>query len=319
VSGTERAPLPVALARRLMGLFPLEPDPRTTSFYVASLGKEGLPPDAVERLLAESQNTYDDEKELPFLDLYYRYPVRGLLAGKTLLDIGCSVGGRSVRLAETLGVPRVYGLDILPEDIEVANRFAASRGVPGDFRAGRGEEMPFESDSIGNIVTYDAFEHVADVEAVLRECRRILEPGGHLVAVFPPFGNPFESHLLFSQLPAIHWLFSGRTLARAQRELGDSKGWPSGILSDALEPWERMPTLNGITRRSFREAVQRTGWEVVYERYCPLFTTGRRSQRNPIFRGLRRLLSPLTGVPGVREYATDRVATILRKPAGSRV
>jgi SAM-dependent methyltransferase len=299
-----------------MGLFPLEPDPRTTSFYVANLGKQGLPPDAVERLLAESQNTYEDEKELPFLDLYYRYPVRELLGGRTLLDIGCSVGGRSVRLAETLRVPRLYGLDILPEDIEVANRFAASRGVAGDFRAGRGEEMPFESDSIENIVTYDAFEHVADVEAVLRECRRILVPGGHLVAVFPPFGNPFESHLLFSQLPAIHWFFSGQTLARAQRELGDAKGWPPGILSDRLENWEKMPTLNGITHGSFQRAVARTGWEVVYVRYCPLFTTGRRSRRNPLFRALRRVLAPLTVVPGVRDYATDRIACILRKPRG---
>ena len=306
----------VALARRLMGLFPLEPDPRTTSFYVAGLGKQGLPPDAVERLLAESQNTYDDEKELPFLDLYFRYPVRELLAGRTVLDIGCSVGGRSVRLAETLRAPKVYGLDILPEDVEVANRFAASRSVAGDFRAGRGEEMPFDSDSIENIVTYDAFEHVADVEAVLRECRRILVPGGHLVAVFPPFGNPFESHLLFSQLPAIHWIFSGDTLNRAQHQLGEAKGWPPGILSETLEPWEKMPTLNGITRGSFQRAVARTGWEVVYARYCPLFTTGRRSQRNPVFRALRRLLAPLTGVPGVREYATDRIATILRKPAG---
>ena len=57
------------------------------------------------------------------------------------------------------------------------------------------------------------------------------------------------------------------------------------------------------------------GWEIVYTRYCPLFTTGRRSQRNPLFRALRQLLAPLTVVPGVREYATDRVAVILRKPA----
>lgn len=314
MSGTDRTPASVAVARSLMRFFPLEPDPRTTSFYVATLGKTGLPPDAVERLLAESQNTYDDEREIPFLDLYFRYPVRELLSGRTLLDIGCSVGGRSVRLAETLNVPRIYGLDILPEDIDVANRFAASRGVPGDFRAGRGEEMPFPSASIENIVTYDAFEHVANVEAVLTECRRILVPGGHLVAVFPPFGNPFESHLLFTQLPAIHWLFSGGTLAKAQRQVGLAKGWPPEILTDTLEPWEKMPTLNGITRRSFASAVSRTGWEVVYERSCPLFTTGRRSQRNPIFRTLRRLLSPLTAVPGIREYATDRVACILRKP-----
>jgi len=302
----------VLVAEKLMGFLPLSPDYRTTYFYVERLGGEGISEELSGLLLAEAQRAYDDERDIPFLDLYFRFPVRELLEGRSLLDLGCSIGGRSVRLAETLHVPKISGVDILPEDTDVAGRFASKRGVASDFRAGRAENLPFPPESIENIVSYDAFEHVENVEAVLRDCHRVLVPGGHVVAVFPPFGNPFESHLLFSELPALHWLFGGETLAAAQRRVAAARGWPP-ILPERLASWEKMPSLNGVTRRSFNAAVARTGWDVVYRSACPLFTTGRRARQNPVFRTLRRLLQPLVLVPGARELATDRIAVILRK------
>lgn len=304
----------VLLAEKLMRFLPLSPDPRTTFFYMERQGGK-IPEELASLLLSEAQRTYDDEREIPFLDLYYRFPVRELLRGRSLLDLGCSVGGRSVRLAETLDVPHLYGVDILAQDTDVAGQFASTKGVSGDFRAGRAENLPFSPESVDNIVSYDAFEHVEDLEAVLRDCRRVLVPGGHVVAVFPPFGNPFESHLLFTELPALHWLFSGDILAEAQRRVAASRGWPA-ILPERLASWEKMPSLNGVTRRSFHDAVAHTGWELVYERSCPLFTTGRRSQQNPVFRTLRRLLAPFVIVPGVRDLAIDRIACVLRKPVG---
>jgi ubiquinone/menaquinone biosynthesis C-methylase UbiE len=300
-----------------MGLLPIDTDPRTNFFYVAQLRDREIPPDMIELLLSESRRTYEDETEIPFLDLYFRHPVRDLLRHRSLLDLGCSVGGRSVRLAETLQISRLSGVDILPSDVEVARRFAASRGIDGDFRAGRAEALPFESETIDNIVSYDAFEHVENPEAALGECLRVLVPGGHVVAVFPPFRNPFESHLLFSEMPALHWFLSGELLAKAQRRIALSKGWSPDVLPDGLASWEKLPSLNGLSRKDFVRVVDRTACEVVYLRSCPLFTTGRRAQKNPLFRLLRQLCRPLVFVPGVREYATDRVACVLRKPQSS--
>jgi len=308
--------LSTAVARRLMRVLPLQPDPRTNFFYVARMGDEDSP-EMSELLFQESSRTYEDEAEIPFLDLYFDYPVRDLLRGKSLLDLGCSVGGRSVRLAETLQVPLLMGVDILPQDTRVAGRFAQSRGIRNDFRAGSAEKLPYESESVDNIVSYDAFEHVASPEAALAECRRVLVPGGHLAVVFPPFLNPFESHLLFSELPALHWFFSGRTLERAQRSIAAEKGWEPGVLPEGLASWEKLPSLNGLSRSGFRRAVEKTGWEVLYLRFCPLFTTGRRAQRSALFRFLRKVATPLAAVPGVRELATDRVVAVLRKPGGA--
>lgn len=305
--------LMTALTRRLMRILPLDPDPRTSFFYVAKMADEDSG-EVEELLLKEAQRAYDDEAELPFLDLYFRYPVRELLRGRTLLDLGCSVGGRSVRLAETVQAPLVMGVDILPQDTRVANRFATLRGVASDFRPGRAEALPYDSNAADNVVSYDAFEHVESPEATLAECRRVLVPGGHLVVVFPPFLNPFESHLLFTQLPALHWLFSGPTLARAQRSIALEKGWDPGVLPETLAPWEKLPSLNGLSRGGFARAVEKTGWEVLYLRFCPLFTTGRRAQSSRLFRLLRRVATPFSAVPGLRELATDRVVAILRKP-----
>lgn len=303
-----------ALARRLMRILPVEPDPRTNFFYVAAMGDE----ESVEvegLLMREAQSTYDDEVETPFLDLYFRFPVREILRGRSLLDIGCSVGGRSVRLAETVQVPILMGVDMLPQDTRVAGRFAASHGIVSDFRAGRAEALPYESETVENVISYDAFEHVENPELALAECRRVLIPGGHLVVVFPPFLNPFESHLLFSELPALHWFFPGSVLARAQRSVAFEKGWAPDILPESLAPWEKLPNLNGLSRGGFDRAVARTGWEILYHRLCPLFTTGRRAQKSAFFRLLNRVAAPFCAVPGARELTTDRVVAVLRKPA----
>ena len=66
--------------------------------------------------------------------------------------------------------------------------------------------------SFDYIVNFDVLEHVRDVEIVLKECFRVLKPDGKLLAVFPPFFQPLEAHLgMVTKMPALHWLFSGKT------------------------------------------------------------------------------------------------------------
>jgi len=70
-----------------------------------------------------------------------------------------------------------------------AGRKQITDATPLDAEHGwlAGEEMPFESDSIGTIYAYHFLEHLTKIEiiSVLRECERILVPGGVMNTVTP--------------------------------------------------------------------------------------------------------------------------------------
>ena len=85
------------------------------------------------------------------------------------LEIGVGPG----RFAETLGVE--FGLD--PALAPLA--FAKKRGVQVSQAAG--EALPYAGQSMRTVLLLFTFCFLADPSPVLRECRRVLKPGGHLV------------------------------------------------------------------------------------------------------------------------------------------
>jgi SAM-dependent methyltransferase len=91
-----------------------------------------------------------------------------LPAGR-ILDLGCGVGHSFGLLAprETVGV-----------DLDAAALAGQDREtVVADMRA-----LPFAGDSFAGLISVQSLEHVAEGDAVVREARRVLAPGG--VAVF---------------------------------------------------------------------------------------------------------------------------------------
>lgn len=105
------------------------------------------------------------------------------------LDVGCSQGAFTAVLAESAGRPCV-GVDIERHDLEVLARRTASVSV-AVADAARG--LPFRDASFATASVLDVLEHVADDVAVLAEVRRVLRPGGTVVATVP-------AHHLFSVL-----------------------------------------------------------------------------------------------------------------------
>jgi len=105
--------------------------------------------------------------------------------GAHVLEIASGSGGPARRLAELTGA-RVTGVDVDPHAVATAN--ARARGLDGrvSFQvADAAAALPFADASFGALVCVDAVNHLPDRAAVLREWRRVLEPGARAVWTDP--------------------------------------------------------------------------------------------------------------------------------------
>ena len=91
-----------------------------------------------------------------------------------LLEIGCG-GGLLLREALSSG-GIVTGLDHSEEMV----RLARERAPEAEVVLGRAEQLPFEDASFTAIAMSIVFFFLDDPTSVLRECRRVLSPGGRL-------------------------------------------------------------------------------------------------------------------------------------------
>jgi len=99
-----------------------------------------------------------------------------------LLDVGSGLGGSAVRLAEKVGCS-VIGLDLVESNVKSASAMAESRGVTERVRFYQGDAMdlPFDNNAFTMIWSLDAWAHVPDRALLLKECARVLAPGGQIV------------------------------------------------------------------------------------------------------------------------------------------
>jgi len=98
--------------------------------------------------------------------------------GERWLDIACGAGNVS-ELAAGAGA-RVTGIDISPRLIDVAKRRAQALGYAIEYRVGDAENLEVPDESCDVAVSSFGLIFAPDHDAVARELRRILVPGGRL-------------------------------------------------------------------------------------------------------------------------------------------
>lgn len=104
----------------------------------------------------------------------------------SVLDLGCGTGGTIKALR---GLARFAGLDMSP----TAARFAARRtGEP--VLCGVATDLPVRDASVDAVLALDVFEHILDDGKAAAEVRRVLKPGGALVATVPCHPALFSEH-----------------------------------------------------------------------------------------------------------------------------
>ena len=93
-----------------------------------------------------------------------------------LLDVGCGGGVLAEEFAR-LG-PRVTGIDVSAESLEVARAHARTEGLYIDYQQGTATELPFDGSSFEVVSCCDVLEHIPGWERVIAEVGRVLLPGG---------------------------------------------------------------------------------------------------------------------------------------------
>lgn len=269
-----------------------------------------------EIMYKSSRSKYQAELEKPW-DRYFEKDLRPLLAHKEVLDLGCFTGGRSVAWFQRYNLKSIAGIDVSPPYIKAAMNFAKAMAIKAHFETATAENQPFKNDTFDAILSYDVFEHVQEVSAVLNECYRVLKPGGRLFLVFPSYLHPTEHHLdLVTKMPAIHYLFSAKTLVSAYHEICQERGPNSDWYKRGtpnLEQWEKGNTLNGTTLARFRKLLKLNNWNITFHGKQPVGYFLRTTTNSRIFKLMSKISTLLIQFPILEDFLINRIVYILQK------
>jgi ubiquinone/menaquinone biosynthesis C-methylase UbiE len=206
-----------------------------------------------------------------FSDHYYETPDRicSFLAsdglsfdGLTVADIGSGDGIIDLGLARSASPAKLVGYDVKPVDVKSLCQAAEEAGVssvlPDNLEFARcGEErLPAHDGKFDAVISWSAFEHIANPAAVLREMRRVLRPTGFMfLQVWPFYYSAFGGHL-------DDWLGEFEHLVLTDDEIAERV-----LKSDSDPRWaayklEEFRQLNRITVNELMGAIQDAGFDI---------------------------------------------------------
>jgi ubiquinone/menaquinone biosynthesis C-methylase UbiE len=102
------------------------------------------------------------------------------------LEIGAGTGFFSLNLRQAGVLSEVSVSDISPGMVEAAKANGRRLGFEVAGRVGDAEHLPYGDGEFDLVVGHAVIHHIPDVELALRECLRVLRPGGRLVIAGEP-------------------------------------------------------------------------------------------------------------------------------------
>ncbi len=101
--------------------------------------------------------------------------------GQHLLEVGCGIGTDLLRFAK--GGACVTGVDLSTQAIELAKTNFALHEMAqtASFQIQNGEALSFEDNTFDVVYGHGVLQYTADPEQMIRECHRVLKPGGQAI------------------------------------------------------------------------------------------------------------------------------------------
>ncbi|MEL6228646.1 MAG: methyltransferase domain-containing protein [Cyanobacteria bacterium J06627_3] len=122
---------------------------------------------------------------------------------ENILDVGCGIGGSTLYLASKYRATAT-GITLSPVQAARATARAETAGLGEHvrFQVADALAMPFADDSFDLVWSLESGEHMPDKGQFLRECCRVLKPGGRLIVATwchrtanPPLTAQEQDHL----------------------------------------------------------------------------------------------------------------------------
>ena len=189
-----------------------------------------------------------------------------LQPGARLLDVGCGSGQFALEFAERGAL--VMGIDLSPDMIRLAQVNAEHLAPPAavTWAVGSVDQLPLPTGSMDAVHARMVLPFVPDVPAALREFRRVLRPGGRLLAstagpLSPIFRESWRRHL--HEDAGCNYL-----LPWELQHLALADGW---ILAEGWGEWgddargNTNPAASGTTNDLLLLQATATTWTVIFE------------------------------------------------------
>ncbi|KKQ11040.1 MAG: class I SAM-dependent methyltransferase [Candidatus Babeliales bacterium] len=118
----------------------------------------------------------------------------------TLLEIGTGISSMlsDIKSSKKLNFD-CFGVDISDTTISTVKKQFDALGIKAELKVADAESLPFPDNTFDVIISAHTLEHIKNDNLVIKECSRVLKPGGELIIFVPGRKNGIATQEEFSK------------------------------------------------------------------------------------------------------------------------